>query len=116
MEDLQNYYFAGFIYILFVGVPWLIIFVERSFVDKYFDKTFSNAWSIIYIIVVILVYFSGHLDNIIRELSNFYGASGFLFGTMLGVIIFSLILTYIYTLIKIPLIWLHNLTNKKNDE
>ncbi len=116
MDALQNYYFAGFVYILFVSIPWLILFVERSIVEKFFEKSFIKAWSIIYIIVTILAYFGGQIDKIIPELINFSRGFAFLLGTALGVIFLSLFLTYIYALIKIPLIWIHNLTNKKNDE
>ena len=116
MDALQNYYFAGFLYILFVSIPWLILFVERSIVEKFFEKSFIKAWSIIYIIVVILAYIGGHIDTIVPELSNFTRAFAYLLGNAIGAITLSLILTYLYALIKIPFIWIHKLTNKKNDE
>ena len=116
MDALQNYYFAGFLYILFVSIPWLILFVERSIVEKLFEKSFIKAWSIIYIIVVILAYIGGHVDTIVPELSSFSRAFAYLLGNAIGAITLSLILTYLYALIKIPFIWIHKLTNKKNDE
>ena len=111
-------YLFYFIYSIGVFFPWLFLFIEKSFTKKYYDDSFLRSWNIIYILVAFLVFLGGQADKIGFTFwsGNYGGGTGFYVGTILGVIIFSLVLTYIFVLISIPLKKIHQITNKKNDE
>ena len=111
-----------FIYILGVMFPWLFLFVNKSFTKKYYDNSFLRLWSIIYIIWAILVFLGGQADRLgFTFLSgNYFGGVGFFVGTIMGVVFFSLVTTYLFylskiflTKVKILLLKVHHLTNKK---
>lgn len=108
--------FFGFL--MFMAGVWGLLFLEpENFLEDYFENSFIKSWSIIFIIITILSYLGGQQDRINVEYdSGFFGGLGYQIGSALGVIIFSLVLTYLYILIKIPLKKIHQLTNKKSDE
>ena len=111
-------YLFYFIYIIGVFFPWLFLFIEKSFTKKYYDDSFLRSWSIIYIIVAFLSFLGGQADRIGFTFwsGNYGGGTGYYVGTILGGIILSLVLTYIFVLISIPLKKIHQITNKKSDE
>ena len=105
--------FFGFL--MFMAGVWGLLFLEpENFLEDYFENSFIKSWSIIFIIITILSYLGGQQDRINVEYdSGFFGGLGYQIGSALGVIIFSLVLTYLYILIKIPLKKIHQITNKK---
>ena len=116
--DTFWFYFYGGLYLFWIIFVWPLLFVnERSLIRKYYENSFIKSWSIIYIIIGILSYLSGQQNRVGAELqSSFFEGTFYLLGSVLGIIIFSLVLAYLFNLIKIPLKKIHQIANKKSDE
>ena len=97
---------------------WLLLFIsEPELLEKYYEKSFIKSWSVIYIIITIFSYLGGQGDFVKAEFESDYIVGLFsLIGSALGIIICSLVLTYLFILSKIPLKKIHQITNKKSDE
>ena len=111
--------FESYVFLIWLFAIWLLLFIsEPELLEKYYEKSFIKSWSIIYIIITIFSYLGGQGDAVKAEFESgdIDGGLFYLIGSSLGVIIFSLVLTYLYILIKIPLKKIHQITNKKSDE
>ena len=108
--------FRSYVFLIWLFAIWLLLFIsEPELLEKYYEKSFIKSWSIIYIIITIFSYLGGQGDAVKAEFeSDYIGGLFYLIGSALGAIIFSLVLTYLYVLIKIPLKRIHQITNKKD--
>jgi succinate dehydrogenase hydrophobic anchor subunit len=114
--DTFWFYFYFVLYVAWILYFWTMLFeTERDFISQYYENSFIKSWSIIYIIIGILSYLGGQQDRIGAAFqSGFFSTTFYLLGSVLGIIIFSLVLTHLYVLIKIPLKKIHQITNKKD--
>ena len=112
------FYFYDVLYIAWIIYIWTLLFVtKRDFISQYYADSFINSWNAFYSLIGTFSYLGGQQDRVGAELqSSFFGGTFYLLGSVLGIIIFSLVLAYLFNLIKIPLKKIHQITNKKSDE
>ena len=89
---------------------------DRLFRFDSFSDSFINTWGVIFLVVAFLAWYGGSAESLEAMIKRGYkwNALAQQFGVGLGVLLISLILSYVFIPIKNLFLKLHKYVNKEN--
>ena len=112
MGGYHNYaYWASIL-----GIYYFVFQTDKDFLPDKFSNSFISSWGVIYLIWAFFAWYGGFaemLETTLRR-GNTSGMIGELIGGVIGCLLFSLVLNYIYIPIKNAFMKLHEYANKED--
>ena len=102
-----------------LGIYFLIFLPDEEdsrVLPDSFSDSFINTWGVIFLVVAFLAWYGGSAESLEAMIKRGYkwNALAQLFGVGLGVLLISLILSYVFIPIKNLFLKLHKYVNKEN--
>ena len=111
-----------FFFTVVVLAPFFIIFIDSNesgfrwwhkIKNRYFSISFQKAHGVIYVVWGFFSWYGGQADYLFAYHGDWAAFIGATLGSIIGIYLFSLLLTYIFMLIKPLLKKLHDFVNKQ---
>lgn len=108
---------GNFFYWMALLVTYYFIFqTDKDFLPDKFSDSFVSTWGVIYLVWSFLAWYGGFAEMLeaSHRIGNKTGMFGELLGGVIGCLLISLVLTYLFIPLKNIFMKLHKYTNKED--